>query len=453
MKLQIFNRILLVLILIFFSAKIASAQLANSPSPTLKVNEKHTGLSPYSTNIEKPNLKWKFDSKDGIESSPAIGKDGTIYFGAFSDYFYALNSDGTVKWKFTRENEHFRSSPTIGEDGTIYFIGVFGLRPLFSAHLGEEVDSGTPKLYALNPDGTVKWEFVLGGGISGLVYSPAIGKDGTIYCISGGEDMPGATDGDKFWAINPDGTEKWHFVTEDAMFSAGAIADDGTIYFGCADGNFYALNPDGTEKWRFNTGPGAKKRDDIWDCVPSIGKDGTVYVGSYDKNLYAFNPDGTVKWKFKMNDIIETTPSIAEDGTIYAGTYSPSNDKYLYALNPDGTLKWKYETGQGVYAAPVIDANGILFFGSYDSYLYSLNPDGTERWKYKTDGGIVVPPVIDANGVVYVGSWDKHLYAIDGNKKAKEKGSPLFLAGILAIIIAIIVTAVIIRKSRKTRRS
>ncbi|MFC1638018.1 PQQ-binding-like beta-propeller repeat protein [Patescibacteria group bacterium] len=398
---------------IFLFGGTVFAQLANSPSSTLLGNSKHTGLSKYETDIKNPALKWKFDAGDGIESSPAIGEDGTIYFGAFSDNFYALNPDGTEKWRFTREREHFRSSPTLGEDGTIYFLAVFGLNPQYSAHLGFEVDYGTPKLYALNLDGTVKWEFVLGGGMSGLVYTPTIGDDGTIYAISGGAKMPGAVGGDRLWAINPDGTEKWYFKTEDAIYSAPTLADDGTIYFGCADGNFYALNPDGTEKWRFNTGPGAKKRDDIYDSVPSIGLDGTVYVGSYDKNLYAFNPDGTVKWKFKMSAKVEATPSIGPDGTIYAGTYSPSDDKYLYALNPeDGSLKWKFETGQGVYGSPVIDANGILFFGSYDQYLYSLNSDGTERWRFKTNGGIVIPPVIDSQGIVYVGSWDNYLYAI-----------------------------------------
>lgn len=410
---------LIIILLILINS--VYAQLADSQSPTLLINSKHTGQSKYTTNIEKPHLKWKFNAGNGIESSPAIGENGTIYFGTFSDNFFALNPDGTVKWKFSKENEQFRSSPTISRDGTIYFLAIYDLKPQYSGHLGFKVDFGVPKLYALNQDGTVKWDFVLGGLMSGLIYTPTIGEDGTIYAISGGADMPNATGGDTFWAINPDGSEKWQFKTEEAMFSAGALADDGTIYFGCADGNVYAVNPDGTEKWKFNTGPEAKAKDHIFDSVPSVGSDGTIYIGSYDKNLYALNADGTVKWYFPMNDVIEATPSIATDGTIYAGTYSPSKDKFLYALNPDGSLKWKFETGQGVYGAPVIDSNGILYFGSYDSYLYSLNPDGTLRWKYKTGGGIVIPPVIDDKGTVYIGSWDNNLYAIDGIERGIEE--------------------------------
>ena len=414
------RRIIFTIVMILFITSVY-AQLADSPSPTLLGNSKHTGLSEYSTNIEEPHVIWKFNAGNGIESSPAIGKDGTIYFGTFLDNFYALNPDGTVKWTFSRKNEQFRSSPTIAEDGTIYFLAIYDLRPQYSGHLGFAVDYGIPKLYALNPDGTLKWDFLLGGITSGLIYTPTIGDDGTIYAISGAADLPNAVGGDIFWAINPDGTERWRFHTEEAMWSAGTLADDGTIYFGCGDGNFYALNPDGTEKWRFNTGEDAKERESIFDAVPSIAKDGTIYVGSYDKNLYALTPDGKMKWSYTMDNPIEATPSIAEDGTIYAGTYSPSNDKFLYALNPDGSLKWKFETGEGVYGAPVIDANGILYFGSHDTYLYSLNPDGTERWRYKTEGAIILPPVIDEKGVVYVGSWDHHLYAIGNSEKDSIK--------------------------------
>ena len=48
------------------------------------------------------------------------------------------------------------------------------------------------------------------------------------------------------------GTTKWAFYGYGHLFPANAcpaIGSDGTIYVGDKIGYFYALNPDGTEKW------------------------------------------------------------------------------------------------------------------------------------------------------------------------------------------------------------
>jgi hypothetical protein len=58
---------------------------------------------------------------------PAVGLDGTIYI-VFSDNhyinnLYAINPDGSLKWKFQLEDDDYNydSSPVIGSDGTLYF--------------------------------------------------------------------------------------------------------------------------------------------------------------------------------------------------------------------------------------------------------------------------------------------------------------------------------------------
>lgn len=94
-------------------------------------------------------------------------------------------------------------------------------------------------LYALNPDGTLKWMFTIphpGIGDS----SPAIGSDGTIYI---GTDLvhknrPTAS---SLCAISPDGRLKWKFDTEGYGELSPAIGADGTVYIGSGDGNLYAL--------------------------------------------------------------------------------------------------------------------------------------------------------------------------------------------------------------------
>jgi len=56
-----------------------------------------------------------------VTSSPAIGADGTIFFGCGDDIFYAVNPDGSLKFKITTGGP-ISSSPAIAPDGTVVFI-------------------------------------------------------------------------------------------------------------------------------------------------------------------------------------------------------------------------------------------------------------------------------------------------------------------------------------------
>jgi outer membrane protein assembly factor BamB len=43
--------------------------------------------------------------------------------------------------------------------------------------------------------------------------------------------------------LRGDGTQKWEFLTGDAIHSSPALGKDGTIYFGGLDRKLYAINP------------------------------------------------------------------------------------------------------------------------------------------------------------------------------------------------------------------
>jgi len=234
----------------------------NHPWPMFHGNPRHTGLSPYGENIDKPVLKWKFKTDGEIYSSPAIGSDGTIYVGSNDGYLYAINPDGTLKWKFETDDE-VCSSPAIGSDGTIY---VCSSKIVFPSPYRDY-------LYAINPDGTLKWKFETDDDMAEFS-SPAIGSDGTIYV--------GSIDG-YLYAINPDGTLKWKFETGYRgtwTSTSPAIGSDGTVYYVGSKDFLYAINSDGTLKWKFS----------IYYTEyssPAIDSDGTIYVGSNDGYLYA----------------------------------------------------------------------------------------------------------------------------------------------------------------------
>ena len=149
------------------------------------------------------------------------------------------------------------------------------------------------------------------------------------------------------------------------MPSSPAIGSDGVIYIGSYGDKLYAINPDGTEKWGFATG------FRVWSS-PAIGFDGTIYVGSWDHKLYAISPYGSQKWSFTTGDKVHSSPAIGSDGTIYVG----SHDNKMYAINQDGTEKWSFVTGHYVRSSPAIDSDGTIYFGSYDDKLYAIGaPD------------------------------------------------------------------------------
>ncbi|MCX6841721.1 MAG: PQQ-binding-like beta-propeller repeat protein, partial [candidate division WOR-3 bacterium] len=120
-----------------------------------------------------------------------------------------------------------------------------------------------------------KWRFQLKAGESvGHNSSPAIGPDGTIYVGSRDSSL---------CAVNPDGTLKWHYVTGGGIRSSPAVAADGTVYVGSDDNYFYAVGPDGILWWSYATGGNIR-------MSPVQAADGTVYVASSDDYVYAFSP-------------------------------------------------------------------------------------------------------------------------------------------------------------------
>ena len=53
-----------------------------------------------------------------IASSPAVGSDGTVYVGSRDKHLYAINTNGTQKWKFLTGGA-VDSSLALGPDGSV----------------------------------------------------------------------------------------------------------------------------------------------------------------------------------------------------------------------------------------------------------------------------------------------------------------------------------------------
>jgi outer membrane protein assembly factor BamB len=370
------------IILVAILTQFASGQLANSPWPMFQHDAQHTGRSPYagpSTLIQR----WQF-RVEGTPSSPVIGEDGTIYLPTgmtdadpdTTGFLYAINPNGTLKWRYNLGRTPSSTTPAIAFDGTIY-VHTNGAFDIY----GEEL------LFAINPDGTLKWTFNFGSAFASVVQSsPAIGSDGTIYV--GSMNMG-------FYAINPNGTIKWaHTLSNSSIQSSPAIGSDGTVYIVDVASELAAFNPDGSKKWQVSISEASGGR-----ASPSIGTNGAILIcNQYEKELRSLNSDSTLMWSHTLSFNPVCAPALGLDSTVYVC------DDGLYAIKADSTLKWKFSNSQSASTSPVVDSNGTVYWRSSPTF-YAVNPNGTQKYQLSvpsTGGGLDPAPAIGSDGTLYL---------------------------------------------------
>jgi len=320
------------------------------------------------------------------DSSPAIGNDGTIYFGAFDGSFWALNPSGSRKWVFRAQSE-IRSAPAVAADGTIYC----GCRDR--------------KLYALGPDGKKRWEFKTGAWVDS---SPAIGTDGSIYFGSWDKNL---------YALKPDGSKRWQFHTGAPIVSSPAIGKGGTIFFGSHDKKIYALTPDGSKAWDFATGGPIISS-------PAIGEEGGLYFTSVDGWLYALDASGSLRWRLRTGGVTQSSPSIGTDGTLYVGVNTA-----LWAVTPDGHKKWEWSDGFTIDVTPLVAADNSVCFASWYGMLFDLTPKTEPNWRfYLCNNYGYSCPALATDGTLYSPDCSHEFHALGNSLRLAKSPWPKFRA-------------------------
>jgi outer membrane protein assembly factor BamB len=354
-----------------------------------------------------------------FQSSASVGADGTIYIGFHGGTLFALKDSPSARdrldlaWSFHAEGASpWQSTPAIGTDGTVYMP--------FST-LGNDAKN---TLYALRAPSTgttaqVVWSVDLGSGQAGgpTGNSPVIGRDGTIYALSGGGQLA---------AVAANGTIAWTAQAGPAVKVSPALGPDGTVYTTSLDGKLYALSPpgapggQGTVKWTFDfgehlgptplvslpvAGPPTRGQDAVGSASSAtIGPDGTIYVGANNSNFYAIDPNGQQKWLFEAERELAgiwTTAALSSDAsTLYFG----ANKGGVYALNTrDGSRKWQFSIFASVYSSAILDARGTLYTGSSIGHVFAIDSSsGQSVADYDANASIWTAPAIRPDGTLVV---------------------------------------------------
>ena len=349
---------------------------------------------------QEGQLLWSYDA-DETNTTASIEHDGTIYIGSDDDSLYAINPNGTLKWKYATGG-NIESSPVVGKDDSIYFV------------------SADDNLYALTNEGARKWVYRLPCGFNSASKNGiALNDDGSIIVVSGGLLLKISEESQLIWSTDLSitvETEDGEIITRFFNPKAGPIIDVSGIYI--AGSSFIvAYNQEGERQWYHDDQSMYVSYNSM-----TLTEGNNLLLGASDNNLYSYSNSGEFLWQFTSGGRIESSPVTGPDGTIYFG----SGDNKLYAIDQDGYYLWEYLVDNDIECSPVIGADSVIYFtvhGSTEEGVYALNPDGSFRWNYRFEGNSYGSPSLTNDGTLIVPLGYVSYSSMHGNILALETSS------------------------------
>jgi outer membrane protein assembly factor BamB len=282
----------------------------------------------------------------------------------------------------------------------------------------------------------ILWRFAMDSAISG--WEVSVGPDGTIY----------ASDVTKLYALNPDGSIKWTTTTVRDNTPIDFLPD-GTLLTKL-ENVIYALNPDGSTLWTF-VSPGNGPRSQI-EVGPSVGPDGNIYAasgidGESGLGIFSLTPHGDFRWNdpgqppmapingstggpvFFTQERLIFPFAITEGGRVYGFDFNGDQTLYvdftclgiprtdplnrlllasacgIEAMEQDGNqIYWRVQFG-AVNLPPAIGADATAYSAQWFGDVNAINPDGTIKWTSSTatDAQKMIGVRQDVGRLIYVG--------------------------------------------------
>ena len=377
----------------------------------------NTGVAdPALTGITVPIEMWNYTTDNGYGSgSPVIADiDGDGYpevlvptasaYPSYTGGVYALNSDGTLRWKYQAGDSATGDYGTYATPPLADIDGDGKLETIFPSLKG--------KIVAVDDDGTEIWFIDKGSGGTRSVIA-----DMTVD--AGLEVVVGAA-GKTFLLKASDGTQIWEAPYP--MLCDPAIADidgDGMleVVFSTSGMFIVALNAEDGTPWWTSASMGQNAQNNL-AVISDINADGypDVVVGSRDKKLYVFSGlNGSLLWNYAVvgrcfSAAVADFNGDGYDDVATTATGGYPSKSYAYLLDvKNKTLLWQHDivgkSGYSTERSPSIaDVNGdgtpdVLVAGLSQN-LYALSGvDGSEIWTIATnDPSAGVPAVGDLDG-------------------------------------------------------
>lgn len=322
----------------------------------------------YAIDMKTGTVKWKVETKEDTGSTCAFNPGETmVYCGADDHYMRAMHvSNGSIEWCYKTGDRVISSAIVDNKTGYLYF------------------GSLDYNIYALNPNGTLRWKT----GLFGSVWStPVIDfKKGVIYIATDNVNAEF-----NLYALEQDtGTIIWRKYSSFAFLATPRLSlATGELYIADKGGNVFMIDAEsGRIIHRFDM----NDTSGIMSSPTFHRENGLLYSIANSGLLIAYDMNSKdIKWELNLGKSdrgSNSSPYIGRDGILYVG----AGNGTVFKIHPlKGTIKWSTDIGTGIFfSSPRLDKNGVLYIGSMDGPLFALDSTkGSVIWKAKTNGPLV----------------------------------------------------------------
>jgi len=361
--------------------------LADSPWPITHGDAQCSGRSNF-RGAREGTVVWTFSEENFIfeESGIVIGEDGTIYFTAeiirpqMRHYLYALNADGSLKWRQKlNDTDAYSPTPIIGKGDIIYVIRQDG------------------RYYAFDHDGNLKWK--LDTPTSNFTFSAGLGLDGTFYYANL-----------KLYALKDDGILKWSYYKASeyyipSTYSIAMSPDGSTLYAATLDSSITSFDAEtGEILWQLKIGY------KLLYSSPMVDSDGNVYFIFEEEGkgffIYSISSDGNIRWKSEKGVGFMASMCMDRDGNIYA--YGGALN--LISFDYSGKFRWQSPLISGDIkqwpTSIIVDAEGVAYIVMPWRYVMAFDQQGNQLFvcELPDRSDWLIMGAISSQGHLYVAS-------------------------------------------------
>ena len=361
---------------------------------------------------EPPRIVWQFDpgtgASDGGASSPALGRDGTLYYGTVDGRLFAIGEDGGERWSVDLGSP-VRSSPLLDAADNVYLRSADGVLHSFTAEGVRRFrrDRSDPNPGGIDPSPSMDTDGnLLFGTHDGQVlrlgstplnaqvghdaaHSAAMGVEGpenpllrwTVDTGAPAASAPRVLGDASLLVHGTDGVLRRYsregtLLTSVGVGSAGAhvsLGESGRILVTTAQGTLAVYTAAGTFERSTELVVGGSL------SPPTVRADGAVFIGSQSGRLFQLSPAGELERSVALGGAILTPPALTADGGVVLATALAE----WVELDSEWTERSRSALPDSVTrAAPVVDDDGLRFFVTDRDVLLAFDDEGVGRWLF-----------------------------------------------------------------------